>query len=100
MNWPQASKEERPQFNNDADFILEAIAKVEVDQRFQTMTTIIIISCEAERFGQEEKRAAKLPYTMSNGTSKIHKLRQRQKCLKKWLKESKGGRKGSSFIAA
>ncbi|KAL7856411.1 hypothetical protein AOLI_G00200150 [Acnodon oligacanthus] len=72
VKWPQAYKEkEWLQFDEDADTILEAIAKGDADQRLQNMTTIII-SLAAERFGLEEKRTGNLPYTMINRSKKIH----------------------------
>ncbi|KAL7886939.1 hypothetical protein AOLI_G00046600 [Acnodon oligacanthus] len=72
VKWPQAYKELKwLQFDEDADTILEAIAKGDADQRLQNMTTIII-SLAAERFGLEKKRTVNLPYTMNNRSKKIH----------------------------
>ncbi|XP_061772124.1 uncharacterized protein LOC133562186 [Nerophis ophidion] len=86
VKWPQASKEkEWLQFDEDADTILETTAKGDADRRLKTMTTIII-SLAAERFGLEEKRAAKPPYIMNNRASKIHQLRQELKCLRQQFK--------------
>lgn len=86
VKWPQASKEkEWRQFDEDADTILEATAKGRADRRLKMMTTIIT-SLAAERFGLEEKRAAKPPYTMNNRASKIHQLRQELKTLRQQFK--------------
>lgn len=94
VKWPQANKEkEWLQFDEDTDSILEAIAKGEADRRLQTMTTIII-SLAAERFGLEEKRTAKLPYTMNNRASKIHQLRQELKSLRRQYKEAREEERG------
>jgi len=61
VKWPQAYKEMvLLQFDKDA--ILEAMAKGEADRRFQSMTTSIV-SLAAERFGLEERSAAKHPFT-------------------------------------
>ncbi|KAJ8353121.1 hypothetical protein SKAU_G00206880 [Synaphobranchus kaupii] len=94
VKWPQANKEkEWLQFDEDADSILEATAKGEADRRLQTMTTIIV-SLAAERFGLEEKRTAKLPYTMNNRASKIHQLRQELKSLRWRFKEAREEERG------
>ncbi|KAJ8333365.1 hypothetical protein SKAU_G00422610 [Synaphobranchus kaupii] len=58
VKWPEANEEWRLQFDEDADSILEAMAKGEADRCLQTMTTIIV-SLAAERFGLE-KRTVKL----------------------------------------
>ncbi|XP_056097411.1 uncharacterized protein LOC130076370 [Rhinichthys klamathensis goyatoka] len=94
VKWPQASKEkEWRQFDGDADTILEATAKGRADRRLKTMTTIII-SLAAERFGLEEKRAAKPPYTMNNRASKIHQLRQELKNLRQQFKAASEEERG------
>ncbi|KAJ8348797.1 hypothetical protein SKAU_G00273860 [Synaphobranchus kaupii] len=94
VKWPQANKEkEWLQFGEDGDSILEATAKGEADRRLQTMTTIIV-SLAAERFGLEEKRTAKLPYTMNNRASKIHQLRQELKSLRRRFKEVREEERG------
>ncbi|XP_061878077.1 uncharacterized protein LOC133630482 [Entelurus aequoreus] len=86
VKWPQASKEkEWLQFDEDADTILDTTAKGEADRRLKTMTTVII-SLAAERFGFEEKRAAKPPYIMNNRASKIQQLRQELKSLRRQFK--------------
>ena len=56
--------------------------------------TTIIISLAAERFGLEEKRAAKLPNTMNNRASKIHRLRQKLKSLRRQYKEAREEERG------
>ncbi|KAL7876168.1 hypothetical protein AOLI_G00111310 [Acnodon oligacanthus] len=89
VKWPQAYKEkEWLQFDEDADTIVEAIAKSDADQRLQNMTTIII-SLAAERFGLEEKRTGNLPYTKNNRSKKIHQLRQELKSLRRRFKEAR-----------
>ncbi|CAJ1076456.1 uncharacterized protein LOC119779116 [Xyrichtys novacula] len=94
VKWPQANKEhEWRQFDRDADSILEVTAKGEVNRRLEIMTTIII-SLAAERFGLEEKKATKLPYTKSNRANKIHQLRQELKTLRRQFKEAREEERG------
>ena len=88
IKWPQACKMAAwEQFDEDVDKVLEASAKGDVDRRLQAMTTIII-SLAQERFGAEEKKAARTPYTMNQRAVKIHKIRQELKSLKKQHKEA------------
>ena len=94
VKWTQANKEkEWLQFDEDAESILEATANREADRCIQSMTAIMV-SLAAERFGLEEKRAVKLPYTMNNRVSKIHQLRQELKSLRQTLKEAREEAKG------
>lgn len=50
------------QFDQDIDQILELMAKVVADKKFQAITSITI-NLTVERFGEEEKKEAKIPYT-------------------------------------
>lgn len=83
IRWPQASKTaEWQKFDLDVDMVLEATAKGDVERRLQTMTTIIV-SMAAERFGVEQERAAKEPYTKNQRAAKIHHIRKELRALKK-----------------
>ena len=74
IKWPQACKTTIwEQFDEDVDKVLEASAKGDVDRRLQAMTTIIT-SLAQERFGAEEKRAARTSYTMNQRAVEIHKI--------------------------
>ena len=86
VKWPQASKEKCCS-NEDVDSIMEETAKREADRRLQSMTTIIV-SLAAERFGLEENKAAKAPYTMSNRVTKILHLRKELKSLRQQYNEA------------
>ena len=50
--------------------------------------TNIIVSLAAERFGLEEKKAAKAPYTMNNRATKILQLKKELKSLRRQYKEA------------
>ncbi|XP_038154112.1 uncharacterized protein LOC119791846 [Cyprinodon tularosa] len=94
VRWPRADREyEWRQFDEDTDSILEATAKGKVDRRLQTMTTIII-SMGAERFGLEEKKSGRLPYTMSNRAHKIHQLRKELRVLRRQFKQAREEERG------
>lgn len=81
IRWPQASKTAEWQtFDEDAD--KEVTAKGDVERRLKTMTTIIVCMA-AERFGVEEERAAKQPYTKNQRAVKIHNIRKELKALKR-----------------
>lgn len=62
----------------DANKVLEAVAKGDVGRRLQTMTTIIV-SMAAERFDVGEGRGAKQPYTKNQRAVKIHNIRKELK---------------------
>lgn len=68
--------------------MLEATAKGDVERRLQTMTTIIV-SMAVERFGVEEERRARQPYTMNQQAVKIHNIRKELKALTKQHKETR-----------
>lgn len=73
--------------------MLEATAKGDVERRPQSMTTIIV-SMAAERFGIEEERGPKQPYTKKRGAVKIHNIRKELKALKKHHKEAREEERG------
>lgn len=74
IRWPHACKtKEWQKFDDDADKVLEATAKGHVERRLWTMTTIVV-SMAAERFGVEEERGAKQPYTENQRAVKIHNI--------------------------
>ena len=88
MRWPQACQTTVWQkFDEDADKVLEATAKGEVERRLQTMTTIIV-SMAAERF-VEDDQGPKKPYTKNQRAVKIHNIRKELKALKKQHKEAR-----------
>lgn len=60
-------------FDEDADKMLEATAKGDVERRMQTMTTIIV-SMAAERFGIEEGKRPMQSYSKNQGAVKIHNI--------------------------
>lgn len=60
-------------FDEDADKELEATVKGDVERRLQTMTTIIV-SMAAERFGIEEGKRPKQPYSMNQRAVKTHNI--------------------------
>lgn len=64
-------------FDEDADKVLEATAKGDVERRLQTMTTIIV-SMAAERFAVEEVKGVKKPCTKNQRAVKIHKISTRK----------------------
>lgn len=65
--------------------MLETMAKGDVERRLQAMTTIIV-SMAAERFGVEEERGARQPYSMNQRAVKIHNIRTELKALTKQYK--------------
>ncbi|KAK0134731.1 Retrovirus-related Pol polyprotein from type-2 retrotransposable element R2DM [Merluccius polli] len=94
IRWPQSSRTaEWQKFDKDADKVLEATAKGDVERRLQTMTTIIV-SMAAERFGVEEERRPKQPYTKNQRAVKIHNIRKELKALKKQHKEASEEERG------
>ena len=72
-------------FDENVDKVLEATAKGDVDRRLQTMTAIIV-TMAVERFGVEEGRGVKRPYTKNQRAVKIHNIRLELKTLKKQYK--------------
>lgn len=86
---PSLKKTEWQKCDEDADKVLEATAKGDVEKRLQTMTTIIV-SMVAERFGVEKERGAKQPYSKNQRAVKIHNIRKELKALKKQHKEARG----------
>lgn len=87
--WPQACKTtEWQKFDEDADKVLGATAKGDVERRLQTMATIIV-SMATERVGFEEVKGVKEPYTKNQRAVKIHKIRKGLKALKKQHKEDR-----------
>ncbi|XP_073720025.1 uncharacterized protein [Misgurnus anguillicaudatus] len=88
IRWPQACKAAEWQtFDEDVDKVLEATAKGDVERRLKTMTAIIV-SMAVERFGVEEERGVKKPYTKNQRAVKIHNIRTELKILKKQYKAS------------
>ncbi len=85
---PQASKTtEWQKFDKDADRMLEATGKGDVEKQLHTMTTIMV-NMAAERFGVEEVKSAKKHYTKNQRAAKIHNIRKELKGLKKQYKEA------------
>lgn len=60
VKWPAANKKDWHQFNEDLDKILETTCKGNVEQKLQTMCTLIM-GIGAERFGISEKRGTTIP---------------------------------------
>ncbi|GAA6093734.1 uncharacterized protein LOC111230470 [Tachysurus ichikawai] len=86
ISWPQACKTaEWQMFDDDVDKVLEATAKGDAERRLQTMTAIIV-RLAVERFGVEEGRGVKKPYTKKQRAVKIHNIRVELKTLKKQYK--------------
>ncbi len=88
VKWPQACKTAVwQQFDQDANTVLEATVKEDVDRRLQTMTPIIV-SLAVERFGAVERRTERTPFTMNQRAAKIHRIRQELKSLKTQFKKA------------
>lgn len=87
--WPAVNQEsEWLQFDEDVDATLEATAKCDVEQRLQTMSTLII-SIASERFGVKEQCAIKTTAEPNRRVEKIAELRQELRTLRSRYKKGK-----------
>ncbi|RXN22987.1 reverse transcriptase [Labeo rohita] len=87
VKWPAANNKEWLKLDEDVDKCLESISKGSVDQKLQTMCTIIL-NMGAERFGVEERRDSN-PAKLNRREAKISQLRQELKSLRCQFKMAK-----------
>lgn len=87
MKWPAANDKDWLKLDEDVDKCLESISKGSVDQKLQTMCTIII-NMGAQWFGVEERGDSK-PEKLNRRESKISQLRQELNFLRCQLKMTK-----------
>lgn len=85
VKWPVANSKEWTKLEEDVDKILETISKGNVDQKLQTMCSLIM-NIGAERFGEEQKRGASNPAKLNRREVKIGQLRQELKSLRRQYK--------------
>ncbi|KAK0152038.1 hypothetical protein N1851_006609 [Merluccius polli] len=88
VKWPAANNKEWLKLDEDVDKCLESISKGSVDQKLQTMCTIIM-KMGAERFGVEERRGDSNPAKLHQREAKISQLRQELKSLRRQFKLAK-----------
>ncbi|XDV27663.1 hypothetical protein PO909_031163 [Leuciscus waleckii] len=88
VKWPAANNKEWLKLDEDVDKCLESISKGSVDQKLQTMCTIIM-NMGAERFGVEERRGDSNPAKLNRREAKISQLRQELKSLRRQFKMAK-----------
>lgn len=88
VKWPGANNKEWLKLDEDVDKCLESISKGSVDQKLQTMCTIIM-NMGAERFGVEERRGDRNPAKLNRREAKISQLRQELKSLRRQFKMAK-----------
>lgn len=68
------------QVSRDIDQILEATLKGDVCKKLQVITTIIV-TLASKRFGEEEGKVTKPPYSKNQREMRIHSIRQKWKSL-------------------
>lgn len=88
VKWPAANKASLwNQLDEDIDQILEAIAGGDVDRKLQAMTAITV-SLASERFGEEQGKGGRRPYSKNEREAKIHIIRQELKALRHQYKQA------------
>ncbi|RXN38269.1 reverse transcriptase [Labeo rohita] len=88
VKWPAANNKEWLKLDENVDKCLESISKGSVDQKLQTMCTIVL-NMGAERFGVEERRGDSNPAKLNRREAKISQLRQELKSLRRQFKMAK-----------
>lgn len=88
VKWPAANNKEWLKQGENVEKCLEAISKGNVDQKLQTMCSIIM-NMGAERFCVEERQGASNPAKLNRQEAKISQLRQELKSLNRQFKVAK-----------
>ncbi|GAA6109066.1 uncharacterized protein LOC109140823 [Tachysurus ichikawai] len=115
IRWPQACKTaEWQMFDDNVDKVPEATAKGDAERRLQTMTAIIV-RLAVERFGVEEGRGVKKPYTKNQRKlltlrrAEQHRRRRRERARRRaafirnpfeFTKQLLGQKKGGRLVSS
>lgn len=88
VKWPAANNKEWLELDEDVNKCLESISSGSVEQKLQTMCTIIM-NMGVEWFGVMERRGDRNPAKLNRGEVKISQLRQELKSLRRQFKMAK-----------